>query len=229
MTTKAVCDLSPAILMNMKYKAVLFDMDGVIVDSEPLHFASFQATLQRFGRKLDDTQYKRHFMGKTDEEGLKQYFEFMGEMAHPDAILDEKARSYLELAADQLVAYPGVLEFIRDLASRQVPLALVTGSLRAEAEITLKTFGLTDLFSVVIPAEDISRSKPDPEGYLKGAKALGVAPADCVILEDAASGVKAAKAAGIRCVAVTNTHSAEELHEATYIVAELKPGLFEGL
>lgn len=213
----------------MIYKAVLFDMDGVIVDSEALHYASFRATLEPYGYDLTDDHYKQHFMGKTDELGLKQYFEFMNETTHHAPILTEKARAFLELAADQLVAYPGVVAFIRDLAERQIPMALVTGSLRAEAEIVLKTFGITDLFKIVIPAEDIKHSKPNPEGYLKAAKFLKVEPADCVILEDAASGVKAAKAAGIRCVAVTNTHSAEDLKEATFIVDEIKPGLLEFL
>jgi beta-phosphoglucomutase len=211
----------------MKYKAVLFDMDGVIVDSEQLHFATFKAALEPHGYDLTDEHYKQHFMGKTDKLGLQLYFDFMQETAHHGPILTKKARSFLELAADQLISYPGVLEFIRDLAKCKVPMALVTGSLRAEAEIVLKTFGITDLFSVVIPAEDVVNGKPDPEGYLKGAKALGVKPADCVVIEDAASGVKAAKAAGIRCVAVTSTHTAEELAEATYIVEGLLPGSLE--
>ncbi|HLZ14959.1 MAG TPA: HAD family phosphatase [Candidatus Saccharimonadales bacterium] len=195
----------------MNYKAVLFDMDGVIVDSEPLHVAAFRATLKRYGHDLSEEQYKQHFAGRTDEAGFKQYFDFIGENVDLPTIMDEKARAYLELAADQLVPYPGVVEFIRDLAARKVPLALVTGSLRAEAEVTLKAFGLTDLFKAIVAAEDISQSKPHPQGYLKGAKALGSEPADCIVIEDAPSGVKAAKAAGMRCLAVTTTYTEEEL------------------
>lgn len=211
----------------MSYRAVLFDMDGVIVDSEPLHVAAFQATLKGYGRDLTHEQYKQHFAGRTDEAGFSQYFDFIGETVDMPVIMDKKAMAYLELAAAQLVAYPGVIEFIRDLSERETPLALVTGSLRAEAEATLKAFGLAHLFSVVITAEDIAHSKPNPEGYLKGAKALNTDPADCIVIEDAPSGVSAAKAAGMRCVAVTNTHSKEELREATLVVNQLHLGDIE--
>ncbi|HTJ73681.1 MAG TPA: HAD family phosphatase [Verrucomicrobiae bacterium] len=213
----------------MNYKAVLFDMDGVIVDSEPLHVAAFQATLKNYGYSLSDEQYKQHFAGKTDEAGFKQYFDFIGETVDLPVIMDKKATAYLELAADRLVPYPVVIDFIKSLAEQGTPLALVTGSLRAEAEVTLKTFGLTDFFSSIIAAEDISQSKPSPEGYLKGARALRAMPSDCIVIEDAPSGVKAARAAGMRCLAVTTTHTKEELREATAITDRLRPGCIDSL
>lgn len=213
----------------MGYKAVLFDMDGVIVDSEPLHVAAFQATLKNYGHSLSGEQYKQHFAGRTDEAGFKQYFDYIAETVELPVIMDEKAKAYLALAADQLTPYPGVLEFIRDLAAHEVRLALVTGSLRAEADVVLKTFDLTDVFATVIAAEDVTDGKPSPEGYLRGARDLSVEPADCIIIEDAPSGVQAAKAAGIRCVAVTNTHTKEELAVATLTVEQLKPGCLDSL
>jgi len=213
----------------MNYKAVLFDMDGVIVDSEPLHVAAFQATLKRYGHDLSEGQYKQHFAGRSDQAGFKQYFDFIGESIELPVIMDEKARAYLGLAADQLVPYPGVIEFIRDQAANKISLALVTGSLRAEAEVTLEAFGLTDFFKAIIAAEGISQSKPSPEGYLKGAKALGFKPADCIVIEDAPSGIKAAKMAGMRCLAVTTTHTKEELKEATALTDQLRLGCLDSL
>lgn len=213
----------------MNYKAVLFDMDGVIVDSEPLHVAAFQATLKMYGHDLSEGQYKQHFAGRTDEAGFKKYFDFVGENVELPIIMDKKARAYLELATDQLVPYPGVVECIRDLAARKVPLALVTGSLRAEAEVTLKAFGLTDFFKVIVAAEDISQSKPSPEGYLKAASALGFRPVNCIVVEDAPSGVEAAKAAGMRCLAVTTTHTEDELKEATALIGQLRPNCLDSL
>jgi beta-phosphoglucomutase len=213
----------------MSYKAVLFDMDGVIVDSEPLHVAAFQATLKRYGHDLSEEQYKQHFAGKTDEAGFKQYFDFIGETVELPVIMNKKATAYLELAADQLVPYPGVVEFIKSLAEQGTPLALVTGSLKAEAEVTLEAFGLTELFKAVIAAEDILQSKPNPEGYLKGAKALGFNPADCIVIEDAPSGVAAANAAGMHCLAVTTTHTKEELAGATITIDLLRPGCTDSL
>jgi len=204
-------------------------MDGVIVDSEPLHVAAFQAILKNYGYSLSDEQYKQHFAGKTDEAGFKQYFDFIGETVDLPVIMDKKATAYLELAADRLVPYPDVIDFIKSLAEQSTPLALVTGSLRAEAEVTLKTFGLTDFFSSIVAAEDISQSKPSPEGYLKGSRALRAMPSDCIVIEDAPSGVKAARAAGMRCLAVTTTHTKEELREATAITDQLRPGCVDSL
>ena len=213
----------------MNYTAVLFDMDGVIVDSEPLHVAAFQATLKRYEHDLTDEQYKQHFAGKTDEAGFKHYFDFIGETVHLPTIMDEKAKAYLALAADRLVPYPGVIELIRELAAKKVPLALVTGSLRAEAEVTLEAFEIVDCFVSVIAAEDITQSKPNPEGYLKAATTLKVTPANCIVIEDAPSGVKAAEAAGMRCLAVTTTHSRDELQEATVVIEQLHRGCLETL
>lgn len=204
----------------MKYKAVLFDMDGVILDSEPLHIAAFQATLGRFGHELDMSGYEAHFAGKTDEEGFKQYFSFINEQADIPNIMSEKAKAYLELAGDQLSPYPGIVPLIKEL-SALVPLALVTGSLHSEVDIALRACGIEGLFSVIVAAEDVTKSKPDPEGYLKAAKQLGVAAEDCVIVEDTPSGVNAAVAANIDCIAVTNTHTKEELKAATKVVDKL--------
>jgi beta-phosphoglucomutase len=206
----------------MNYEAILFDMDGIIVDSEPLHVAAFQATLRQYKHDLTQDDYLTHFAGKTDEAGFKQYFDFVGETVDLSVIMDEKAKTYLALASDQLTPYPGVIDVIRALAEQRTPLALVTGSLRAEAEVTLKAFGITDCFSTIIAAEDIEHSKPNPEGYKKAAQLLGVDIANCVVIEDSPSGVAAAKAAGARCLALTTTHTPQELHNATRIVDQLR-------
>ena len=205
----------------MTYKAILFDMDGVIVDTEPLHVAAFQASLKHYGHDLSEKDYKQHFAGKTDEDGFKQYFAFINEEIDLLVIMDEKAKAYLKLAADQLVPYPGIIELIRTV-SQHVPIALVTGSLRIEAEAVLNEFGITNCFTAVISANDVQHGKPDPEGYLKGAQAVGVDPADCIVIEDSPSGIEAARAAGIRCVAVTTTHAPDELGKATHVVEQLR-------
>lgn len=209
----------------MKYKAALFDMDGVILDSEPLHLAAFQLTLKNHDKNLSDDQYKQFFAGRTDEAGFQLYFDFIGESVNLPLIMDQKAKNYLKLAADQLVAYPGVVELVKKL-SDVMPLALVTGSLRVEAETALNTLGIAEQFQVMVCAEDISEGKPNPEGYLKARDILGISHNDCVIVEDAPSGVLAAKNAGIDCIAVAHTHSNDELGEATVVVDKLTLNLF---
>lgn len=209
----------------MKYKAVLFDMDGVILDSEPIHFAAFQATFKHHGRTFSHEDFLTHFIGRTDEEGFKRYFQFMNEEIDINLVMDQKAKHYLELAKDQLVAYPGVVQLIKHLHNH-TKLALVTGSLRIEAEAALEAVGIIDCFEFMVCADDITIGKPDPEGYLKAQSRLGIAKEDCVIIEDTPSGVAAAKASGIRCIAVTNTHSSDTLKEADIITDALRLDLF---
>lgn len=209
----------------MKYKAALFDMDGVILDSEPLHVAAFQTTLQGFGYTLDLDGYEAHFAGRTDEEGFRQYFAFINEEVDISTVMNEKAKQYMALASDQLLPYPGITQIINEL-SLSVPLALVTGSLRAEVDIALKACGLEDVFSSIVTAEDVTKGKPAPEGYLKAATELGVAAHDCVVVEDSPKGVAAAIAAGIDCIAITTTHSRDDLKAATKVVDTLSFSLF---
>jgi sugar-phosphatase len=122
------------------------------------------------------------------------------------------------------MTYPGAIELIHGLAKQKVPLALVTGSLRSEAEIVLKTFDIAKYFTKVITAEDTTLAKPNPEGYLKAAVALECDPTDCIVIEDSPNGVRAARAAGMKCLAVTTTHLPDELSEANSIVDRLRPG-----
>lgn len=190
------------------------------LDSEPIHFAAFEVTLKRHNKSISHDEYLEYFAGYTDKEGFERYFYSIGESVDLGGIIDEKINAYLKLAENQLVAYPGIVELIEQL-SRQVPLALVTGSLKSEVTIALKTLGLETCFSVQVCAEDVKNGKPSREGYLKALAALGLPANECVIVEDSPSGVLAAKNAGIDCIAVTTTHTSEELSAATKIVNSL--------
>ena len=195
-------------------------MDGVILDSEPVHFAAFQSTLKNYGYELSHAEYLAHFAGRTDREGFTSFFESINESIDIQSIMSQKMETYLKLAKHQLVAYPGIVLLIKQLAAT-VPLALVTGSLRAEATVALETLGISDCFQVMVCAEDVTNGKPDPEGYRKAQRLVGIPADHCVVVEDSPSGVRAAKEARIDCIAVTNTHGAEELQDATVITNEL--------
>jgi len=201
-------------------------MDGVLLDSEPIHFASFQSTLEHHNQSLSHSDYIKHFAGRTDEEGFKNYFDFINETVDIPLIMDKKTETYLELAKDQLVGYSGIVELVKEL-STHIPLALVTGSLRAEANVALEALGISECFRVKICAEDVTRGKPDPEGYLKALSMLNMDSSDCVAIEDSPSGVSAVKSAGLDCIAVTNTHYVDDLKDATLVVEHLSINYFK--
>lgn len=209
----------------MKYKAILFDMDGVIFDNESLHMAAFRTTLSQYGHGLDNGQYMRYFAGKTDEEGFKQYFDIINEEVNIPTIMREKTKAYLDFASNQPTPYPDMIPLIKELSNLS-ELAIVTGSSRTEVDSMLRVCGLENQFSVIISADDVAHSKPNSEGYLKAADSLNVSVDKCVVVEDSPSGVQAAFAAKIDCIAVTNTHSLQELKLATQVVDTLSIDLF---
>jgi HAD superfamily hydrolase (TIGR01509 family) len=139
------------------------------------------------------------------------------------ALSEEKDRLYQKLALSGLCTVGHVIAYIRDLSDQGYALAVVTGAPRKEAKHVLETFDLADYFSQVVTGEDITLSKPHPEGYLKAAAMLQVSPSECIVIEDAPMGVNAAHRAGMRCAAVTTTHTPDELQEADWIVSRLTP------
>jgi HAD superfamily hydrolase (TIGR01509 family) len=213
----------------MSFEAVLFDMNGVIVDDEPLHFLAFQNVLAECGEQLTHDGYKQFFAGRTDIDGFRDYLAAHGLQMDIDGLMEAKANAYMSLAAGVIQPYPGVVALIHSLAESGVRLALVTSSLRVEAETVLEAFGLQQSFEQVVTADDITRGKPDPEGYLLGAQALYLTPDACLVVEDAPSGVAAAKAAGMRCAVVLNTHTTSELVGADLVLERLAPGCLDAL
>ena len=206
-----------------RFKAVLFDMDGVIADNEPLHAKAFQAVLEAKGHKLADDDYTRYFAGKTDRLGFEDFQSAIKQELDIPTLLDEKAEQYAGIAAHESRIFPGVKDSVEYLANKGLKTALVTGSFKNEAEHVLSQSETRRYFATIVSAEDVTQSKPDPEGYLQAASLLGCEPAMCLVIEDAPSGVRAAISAGMQCLAVTTTHSESELMSAgaTYIAFEV--------
>lgn len=199
-------------------EAVIFDLDGVIVNSEPLHLLATRLALALIGRSLTEEEYYRRYVAFTDRE---LFSAFLG-AGDPDIdrLVQEKQRIYRELAKEGVKAYPETVAFIVK-AWGAFPLALTTGSTREEAEGALRALGLRDAFQVVVSCEDYRRGKPHPEPYLLTARFLQLPPKLCLVIEDTAEGIRAAKAAGMSCLALTSTHPRERLSEADLILDNL--------
>ena len=208
-------------------QAIIFDFDGVIADSEPLHLRGYQQVLEKEGIALTRDDYYVRYLG-FDDSGLFRALAKDRNLTITDDQVDEwiDAKSQLveEMLMSDSVLFPGAVACIQALA-RHVPLAIASGALEPEIEIVLDHTGLTDCFKAIASASDGVRGKPAPDLYLLAlAKLRGVVEVDaagCVAIEDSHWGLEAARMAGIRTVAVTHTYPAAELAAADLIVAGL--------
>jgi beta-phosphoglucomutase len=184
-------------------RAVLFDMDGVLIDSEPTHQAAAQAALRERGLPVpDDDDWERVFMGRPDRDGLIDWFAEHGINADVEELMAAKEVGVVARLADEVAACEDGQWLARALHARGVPLALVTGARRSEAELVLRRFDLGHLFAATVSADDVTIGKPDPEPYRRGAAALGVPASECLVIEDAIPGLRSAEAAGAAAVVV---------------------------
>lgn len=220
-------------------RAIVFDFDGIIADTEPLHFRGFQKVLERIGIPLTEHEYYADYLGFDDRGAFLAALGSHNRPAPAATIADlmrQKAIAYLEAVKDHIVIFPGVPEFVRS-ASTRLPLAIASGALRNEIDLILRTTGLRDCFRHITSAEDVSRGKPDPQGFLLALAALNrthngsaIAPEDCLVIEDSLPGIRGARAAGMKILAVSNTHSVQELSEAdaiTHSLADITLGELE--
>jgi len=197
-------------------RGVIFDFDGVLVDSEPLHVRAFQDVLARYGRTLTDEEYYANYIVYSDREVLERVLP-AGEVL--EAALTAKIRRYQELMEVGVPVFQDCLALLTRTDGWRVGLA--TGSIRREVERILQSLRIRDRFAAIVTREDCEKGKPDPEPFLRAARGLGLHPRQCVAIEDTPGGVQAAKAAGMACVAVTHSCPRESLAEADLVVDDL--------
>ncbi|MBG6068954.1 HAD family hydrolase [Micromonospora ureilytica] len=181
------------------FAAYLFDCDGTIVDSMPLHYLAWQQALQEWGCEFPEDLFYA-WGGRPTADIIVALNEQQG-LAMPVATVVERRESYYQELLPQLAAVPEVLAHIHD-AHRRVPFAVVSGSTRASVTASLDALGLLDRFDVLVCADDYTRAKPDPQAFLLAAEQLGVTPESCLVFEDTDLGIQAATAAGMASVRV---------------------------
>lgn len=147
----------------MKYKAILFDMNGVLVDDERLQEEAFRKTLLQLNIPLTPEDYTRYFIGKTDRKGFEDYLQVLHLDHDIDSLIAEKGKEYQELASNGVKGYSGVKEFIEAATEHGLSLAVVTSSMKSEAISVLVGLGLTHYFKSIIAADDVKNGKPDPK------------------------------------------------------------------
>ncbi|MGC4744760.1 HAD family hydrolase [Micromonospora sp. DT201] len=191
-------------LPSGEFAAYLFDCDGTIVDSMPLHYLAWQRALDEWGCEFPEDLFYA-WGGRPTADIIVDLNEQHG-LAMPVATVVERRESYYQELLPQLAAVPDVLAHIHD-AHRRVPFAVVSGSTRASVTASLDALGLLDRFDVLVCADDYTRAKPDPEAFLLAAQHLGVPPASCLVFEDTDLGIQAATAAGMASVRVPQQRS----------------------
>jgi beta-phosphoglucomutase len=212
--------------------AVLFDFDGVVVNSEPLHLLAFQKVLADEKIELSEEEYFRELIGFDDRGAFRHLFTRRNIPIEPkdlSRLMTLKSEKVMELIEEKKYqALPGVEEFVRGLW-RHYPLGICSGALREEIEAMLEGVSLRDCFATIVAAEDVSVGKPDPRGYvlcmeqLSRLSSITLKPSDCLVIEDAPSVIKTAKAAGFATLGVATSHDIEKLHEAKWRVNTLNP------
>jgi len=194
--------------------AVIWDMDGVIIDSEPQHCRAWRTTFKKHGVSLTKEEYQQ-FSGRRDGDTIRH---FMGQDASEAVIAsvsDEKQATFRQLAVvEHVIALPGVIPLIRTLYHEHIKQALASSSPIANIILILDILRLKSYFPVIISANDVTRGKPDPEVFLKAAQGLDIEPMRSVVIEDAVAGVAAGKAAGMKVIAVTTTNPRNKLAQA---------------
>ena len=193
-------------------KAVIFDLDGVVADSHPIHEAAWKALLTEEG--LDPAAIDVDFLyaGHPRREILRHYLGDMND-SRAELLGNRKNTLYLQ-AAEKLAPKPGIPRVLEELEAEEISLALATSAARGRTEETLAKFGMTGKFAVVVTGEDVRVAKPAPDIFLFAAAKLGVAPEAAVVIEDSVAGVQAALAAGMRCVGYALPEHAFSLREA---------------
>ena len=198
--------------------AIIFDMDGTLVATTEADFLAWQRVFADAGRKLS---YEDYFplLGKKSHDVVYHELKLLGEEA--ENALHSKMKYFEEIVEQKGIAMmPHAEALLKELKALQVPLALATSSRKLKMELVLEEVGILEYFNVLVSGEDVINGKPNPDIFLLAASKLQVRPEHCVVLEDAITGVTAAKAAGMKCIAITNTHQAEDLSIADMVIRD---------
>ncbi len=212
--------------------AVIFDFDGVIVDTEPLHYEAFRSVLWPLGIGFTWQEYVDTYMGFDDRDAFREAFRAHGR-AFDDLrmaqLVAAKSKVFLAAVRTGVSAYPGAVPLIRSLHAARIPLAVCSGALRSDILPVLERLGLTACFPLIVTADDVRKSKPDPESYRLAFRKLALlhpsrisSPDRCLVVEDTPAGIEAAKGAGMTVIAVTNSYPGEALALADSIAGSLE-------
>jgi beta-phosphoglucomutase len=201
----------------MKKFAVIFDMDGVLVDTNPYHKQAILRFCEKYNRLLNEDELRKHVWGRMNREWIGHLFEGIS----PELLAqyaDEKEALFREIYAPFIEPVAGLIPFLELLKAHKIPIGIGTSAPRANVDFVFEHLGIESFFSQVLDERHVRHGKPHPEIYQKVAEALGFAPEDCIVFEDSLSGVRSGKSAACRVIGITTTHTPEELSETDWAI-----------
>ena len=201
-------------------QAVIFDMNGVIIVDEKFHTQSWIEFCKKYNFSITDEELRNYFIGKRDKETLEYIFKKKLSDEESNKYSDQRDLMVRALVKNKLTLPQGLIELLNNIRNKNIPLAIATSSRRGYVDFIMETFNLRKYFPIIITAEDVSNGKPDPEIYLKTADKLKIIPQNCLVFEDSLSGIKSAKDAGMKVIAITTTYSSSELKDKADKVIE---------
>ncbi len=203
----------------MKQFALLFDMDGVVVDSNPFHKKVLKEFISSKGKDIDEAELKANVYGRTNRDWLTRVF---GEMSEKQLTqyTEEKEQLFRDAYEGEVVALAGLESLLKEAKEAGVPVVMGTSAPAANVSFVLQHTGLGRYFGTILTDADVSTGKPAPEIYQKAAKAAGIAPENCIVFEDSVSGVKAGRAANCKVVGIITTHTEAELSPVVLAAAD---------
>jgi beta-phosphoglucomutase family hydrolase len=201
-------------------EAVLWDLDGVIADTAVYHYKAWVDVFGKMGKTFTEEQFMGHFGQRHDTI----IHSVLGDVPEDkfDAITEEKQENYRRRVAENIKPMPGAIDLIKSLRQNGIKTAIASSAPPENVDIIVRGLGIEGCFDAYARGTEVAEGKPSPLVFLLAAEKLGVRPASCVVIEDAIAGVTAAKNAGMKCIAVTNSHPAEKLKEADLIVDTLE-------
>ncbi|MEO1792065.1 MAG: HAD-IA family hydrolase [Cyanobacteria bacterium J06629_19] len=222
--SRVICPLTPML------KAVIFDLDGTLTDSDKVHFQVFQSLFAQHGITLDKSLYKQKISGRQNEAIVADFFPELS-AEEGKRFSAQKEALFRERAQNQLVPLPGLLNLLEQIKSKGLATAVVTNAPTKNAVFMLQTLNLADTFDPVVIADELPRGKPDPLPYQTALDRLGLVAADAIAFEDSTAGIRSAVATGIATVGITTTHTADELMQigAVAAIADFTPTALEPL
>lgn len=206
------------ILQRFHSKAVIFDLDGTLIDNNSYHLTTWKKYLENIGRTISEEEYNANINGRTNKDVIRYIFD--KELSDEEILKYslEKEALYRQVYLPFIKPVNGLMQLLEILEEKKIPMAIATSGIQPNIDFMFENIPIKKYFKTVVNSSHITKGKPDPEIYLKAASILETEPENCLVFEDAVVGINAAKAAGMKVIALATTHPREELTRADMVI-----------